>query len=203
YGGGIGLDEEGRVVSFRKGENFGEPRRRCVFAGLHVFSPRLVEDVGEGPSDFVRDLYQPMLREGVEIRALPTSRDWHDLGTPRRYLEGVLDWTRGRRPRRLLGRRSLVSQRAQVHPNARIQGSSVEAGVEVAAGALVENSLLLSGARIGEGCEVRDAIVGFGVELPAETHVQGRMINAQTAGFTAGPRDSLLGDLVYTPLDDE
>ena len=202
YGGGIGLDEEGRVVSFKKGTSYGESRRRLVFAGLHVFSPRLIEEVDQGPRDFVRDLYEPMIRDGLEIRAISTSRDWHDLGTPRRYLEGVLDWTRGRRARRLLGRRSQVSENAVVDEKAKIQGCAVEDGVEVAAGAVVENSLLLPGARVGESCEVRDAIVGFDVVLPPETFVQGRMINAQTAGFTAGPRDSLLGDLVYTPLDE-
>ncbi len=202
YGGGIGLDEQDRVVSFRKGTTYGDSRRRCVFAGLHIFSPRLVEDVAAGPSDFVRDLYEPLIRDGQEIRAISTSRDWHDLGTPRRYLEGVLDWTRGRRARRLLGRRSQVSPRAQVDESAKIQGCSVEDGVEIGAGAVVENSLLLPGSRVPEGCEVRDAILGFDVELPPDTFVQGRMINTQTAGFTAGPRDSLLGELIYTPLDE-
>ena len=38
-------------------------------------------------------------QDGQLIQAVRTTRDWHDLGTPRRYLEGVLDWTRGRTAR--------------------------------------------------------------------------------------------------------
>lgn len=201
FGGGVGLDEQDRIVSFRIGEDFGPVVRRCVFAGLHVFSPRLLERAPEGKADFVRDLYLPLLEEGSEIQAVTTSRDWHDLGTPKRYLEGVLDWTRGRRARRLLPSRSLISADARVDETARIRASCVEDQVEIGPGAVVENSVLLPGSKVEAECEVRDAILGFNVELAPGTSVQGRLVNPKFAGFTAGPNDSLLGDLVYTPLD--
>jgi len=200
FGGGVGLDAENRVVSFSKGEEYGEAVRRCVFAGLHVFNPRLLEGLEPGNKDFVRDLYTPLLAAGETIQAVPTSLDWHDLGTPQRYLEGVLDWTRGRAARRLLPSRSLKSEGADIAESATIQSSAIEAGAIIEASARIERSLILPGAHIGEGCDLRDAIVGFGVELPPETTVHGRMINVQNADFTAGPTDSLVGNLVYTPL---
>lgn len=200
YGGGVGLDEEDRLVSFRPGEDHGAVAKRCVFAGLHVFSPRLLESVGEGRADFVLDLYEPLLAEGETIQALVDGRDWHDLGTPRRYLDGVIDWTRGRTPRRLLQRRSWIADDAEVHAEAEVTTSAVESGASIAAGARVEGSLVLPGARVGEGCRVDSAILGFGVELPPSTAVEGRMVNALTADFVAAPEDSLIGDLVYSPL---
>ncbi|MDY7091428.1 MAG: NDP-sugar synthase [Acidobacteriota bacterium] len=206
FGGGIGLDAEDRVVSFRRGEDHGTVEKRMVFAGLHVFSPRLLESVEvldakkPQPADFVRDLYEPMLRDGQRIQALRTTRDWHDLGTPRRYLEGVLDWTRGRTARRLLHRRSWVAEGAEVHPEAELNTCAIEAGAVVEAGARIENSLLLPGAHVGRDSRVRDAILGFDALLPPTTYVEGRMVNPQTADFTAGPDDSLLGELVYTRL---
>ena len=201
FGGGIGLDENDCIVSFRPGEDFGKVVRRCVFAGLHAFSPRLLERAPEGPADFVRDLYQSLLEEGSEIQAVTTSRDWHDLGTPKRYLDGVLDWTRGRRARRLLPTRSLISEDAVVDETARIRASCVENDVDIGPNAVVENSVLLPGSKVGSESEVRDAILGFDVDLAPGTSVQGRLVNPKIAGFTAGPNDSLLGDLVYTPLD--
>lgn len=200
FGGGVGLDAEDRLVSFRPGADHGMVDKRYVFAGLHVFSPRLLEDVEDGPADFVGDLYEPLLASGQRIQALRTSRDWHDLGTPRRYLEAVLDWTRGRAARRLIHRRSWVAEGAEIDDGATIQTSAIEAGTVVEAGAKIENSLLLPGARVGRDSRVRDAILGFDTELPATTHVERRMINPQTADFTAGAEDSLLGDLVYTRL---
>ncbi|MCB1055871.1 MAG: NDP-sugar synthase [Acidobacteria bacterium] len=200
FGGGVGLDAEDRLVSFRPGHDHGEVATRQVFAGLHVFSPRLLEDVADGPGDFVRDLYEPLLAAGGRIRAVRTTRDWHDLGTPRRYLEAVLDWTRGRTARRLIHRRSWIAEGAEVADDATIQTSAIEAGAVVEPGAKIENSLLLPGARVGRGSHLRDAIVGFDTVLPPATRVERRMINPQTADFTAGPEDSLLGDLVYTRL---
>jgi mannose-1-phosphate guanylyltransferase len=201
FGGGVGLDEDDRIVSFRPDEAYGEVVKRRVFAGLHVFSPRLLEEVPPGPRDFVQHLYRPLLAAGQRLQALSTGRDWHDLGTPGRYLQGTLDWVRGRAARRLLQNRSLVAEDAQVHESASLQGSAVEAGARVEEGARIESSVVLPGAIVNRDCELRDVIVGYGVSLPAATVVHGRMINAQTADFTAGARDSLVGNLVYTPLE--
>lgn len=201
FGGGIGLDGGDRIVSFRRGEGIGEAVRRSVFAGLHVFSPRLLEGLEPGKKDFVTDLYRPLLEEGAHLQSVPMSRDWHDLGTPSRYLEGVLDWTRGRTARRLIQNRSLVAEGAEIHPSAGIQSSAIESGAVVEAGARLEQCVILPGARIGEGCDLRDAIVGYGAEVPPATTAHGRMINANTAEFSPRPEDSVVGDLVYTPLE--
>ena len=65
FGGGVGIDRVGRILSFRPGDpERGEVVRRYVFAGAHVFSPRLLSRVGPGKADSVRDLYMPMLEEG-------------------------------------------------------------------------------------------------------------------------------------------
>src|SRR5436309_11242687 len=50
FGGGVGIDRAGRILSFRPGDptdsTAGEVTRRFVFAGAHVLSPRLLERVG-------------------------------------------------------------------------------------------------------------------------------------------------------------
>ena len=147
--------------------------RRRVFAGAHVLSRRLLQRIAASPAppptDFVRDLYEPLLAEQPGcLSSLATRRRWHDLGTPRRYLEAALDWTGAR------GR--WISPAAEVSPSAAVRHSNVEAGARVGAGAVVEDSVLLPGARVGAGCEVRGSILGPGAELPAGNHVASELV---------------------------
>ncbi len=160
-------------------------RRQRVFAGAHVLSRRLLLRIASSPApaptDFVRDLYEPLLADQPGcLDSLTTGRRWHDLGTPRRYLAATLDWT---------GARGLwISPAAAVAPSAAVRRSSLEAGARVAAGAIVEDSVLLPDARVGAGCEVRDSILGPGVELPAGNHVTSQVVVAGGARLDLRPR---------------
>ncbi|HVF58987.1 MAG TPA: NDP-sugar synthase [Thermoanaerobaculia bacterium] len=199
FGGGVGIDGEGRVVSFRAGGPVaGEAAAHHVFAGAHVFAPSLVAGVEARHADIVADLYQPMLAEGRPIATLLTARPWHDLGTPQRYLEGVLETVRGRWPRPLP--RSWVAPEASLGAGAWLRDAAVETGAAVGPGARIERSLLLPGARVGEGCVLREAIVGFGVELPPGSWVECRVATPRRAGEELGEGQSAVGEVVYTPL---
>ncbi|HEY4596691.1 MAG TPA: sugar phosphate nucleotidyltransferase, partial [Thermoanaerobaculia bacterium] len=124
FGGGVGIDRAGRILSFRSGDpERGEVARRYVFAGAHVFSPDLLDRVGPGRSDIVRDLYVPMLAEGAVIDSVLDGGLWHDMGTPQRFLEGVLDWARADWPERLW-RRSWISPEASLEAGAKVRRSS-------------------------------------------------------------------------------
>jgi len=204
FAGGVGIDREGRVLSFFKGATErGEVVRRAVFAGAHVLAPALLARVGEGPADIVRHLYIPLLAAGEDrIYAVPSRRRWHDLGTPRRYLEGALDWGRGGWPGRLW-RRGWTSPEAEVERGARVRESVLEPGASVGVGARVERSVVLCGARIEPGAEIRDAVVGFDVRLPGEARVGRRMINVARDGVRTEEADSVVGGLIYTELDVE
>jgi NDP-sugar pyrophosphorylase family protein len=108
----------------------------------------------------VGDLYVPMLAAGEAIGSLVDDRPWHDMGTPRRFLDGTLEagtW---------------ISPEASVDAAAEVLRSSIEPGVAVEAGARVEGCVLLPGARIGEGSVVRESIVGFGAAIPPGARVE-------------------------------
>ncbi len=199
FGGGVAVDRAGKLLYLRppgapgatgglggqaadgvspppgRGPR-GMPRTwRRVFAGAHVLSRRVLQRIAgsatPAPADFVRDLYEPLLAEQPGcLDTLTTGRRWHDIGTPRRYLEATLDWA---------GARGLwISPAAAVAPSAAVRRSSLEAGSRVAAGAIVEDSVLLPGATVGAGCEVRGSILGAGVELPAGDHVTSQIVVA-------------------------
>jgi mannose-1-phosphate guanylyltransferase len=161
FGGGVGIDREGRILSLRAGvPERGEAVSRYAFAGAHVFSPELLVDLKPGKSDIVGDLYVPMLAAGEAIGSLVDGRPWHDMGTPRRFLDGTLEagtW---------------ISPRSSVDASATVVRSSIEPGAAVEAGARVEGCVLLPGARIGAGSVVRESIVGFGAAIPPGARVE-------------------------------
>jgi len=174
FGGGVGVDRDGRVVSFRAaGPSAGAAAARLVFAGVHILEPAVLERVGPGPSEVVRDLYEPCLAAlsgaASPIAAIATDRVWHDLGTPRRYLEGVLDWVSVR------GHGSWVSPEAAVDPGAELGRVVVEGGARIGAGARLDRALVLAGAEVGAGCRVTSAIVGPGAALPPGSQLEWRL----------------------------
>jgi mannose-1-phosphate guanylyltransferase len=210
YGGGVAIDREGRVVSFRQGSPEGGaaapaggpgPRlRRRVFAGAHVLSPELLARAPERFSHVVYDLWEPLLGEGARLMAVTTRRPWYDLGTPRRLRDAAIEGGAGLKATRWLAR-TWVASGARVDRAARLRRSVVEAGAEVAAGARLRRTLLLPGARVGAGAALDGCVVGFGAEVPPEARVRQRMICRRTAGGSVPEGSSIVGDLVYAPLD--
>jgi NDP-sugar pyrophosphorylase family protein len=215
FGGGVGIDVGGFVVDFgrtgagtrRVGTMAGKPpasvARRVVFAGAHVLSPELLQRLPRPgvAGDIVEDLYQPMLRRGERIATVVTQSPWHDLGTPRRYLEAIVDTLRHRSLRRF--RRRWVASGARVGRGARIVLSAVEAGAEIGAGTLIEHSVVLSGARVGAGSRLRNCIIAPGVALPDRSVIEGRMVTPLRGGRHPGGGDSVVGTLVFSPLGDD
>ncbi len=198
-GGGVGIDRSGRVTQIRDLKAQGETRNRHVFAGAHVLSPHLLDRIENRPGDIITDLYQPLLEEGSLISSLVTGRRWHDLGTASRYLQASLDWSRGLIPSRMW-RGKKVSALADLDPSANLSRALIEQHVKVEAEATIQGSLLLDGARIGKGCQIKDSIVGPGVVLAPASNIEKRMINRFDKQHELGPGESIMGDLVYTPL---
>lgn len=198
-GGGVGVSD-GRVTALRD-QTFGEVKRRHIFAGAHILSRHLLERLTAGPGDIISELYMPLIADGGHVGAVVTRGNWHDLGTAERYLESNLEWTRGRFTRGRLGRRTTsLSPLAEVHPSASVQGSVLAAGVRVGANANVESSVLLANATVAEGSHIERSILGPGVQMPASAKIDGRMINRSHIGHQTGPGESMMGDLIYTPL---
>ncbi|MEO8275174.1 MAG: NDP-sugar synthase [Thermoanaerobaculia bacterium] len=160
FGGGVALENDD-IVAFRKGQIAHEAaRRHLVFAGAQVFEPAVVQRLRPGPNDLVSALYEPLLAEGARIAAVATERLWHDLGTPQRYLEGVLDFAfRGSH------QAFRVVKGATVDATAKLRRSIVEPGARIGAAARLRSCIVMRGAVIGEGARMERCLVGPGVEV--------------------------------------
>ena len=201
YGGGVAIDKEGRLLSFHAGDAVrGEVAARHVFAGAHVLSPQLLERVESGPSDIVRELYKPLLAEGLRIQTLVTRKPWHDMGKPRRYLEGVLDHARGNWLTRLW-RRNWVSGDATVAAGAKLAGAAVEAGAAVGERAKLERTLVLAGATVGPGARLTECGVGPGADVPGRARGPRQGVVAARRDLPSTDGDSHVEGQVYSPLD--
>lgn len=198
-GGGVEVDSRGLVVGLRD-LRVGRVRgRNRTFQGLHVLSRRVVEQVPARPSsnDIVEGLYQPLLRSGGRIVGFRCRRPWHDLGTPRRYLEGALDWgrTAGSRKRR----RRFIAPGVSVAAGVTVEHSVLETGSRIGEGAVVERSLVLAGARIGSGAQLRAAIVAPGVRLPEHARIDSELVTPIDSGLSSDSQER--DGLVFTPLE--
>jgi len=191
FGGGVGVVDHNRIVSFRDRGDDGDEVVRRVFMGAHVISPGLLNRVPDGPANFVPDLYEPLLAEGGRIGAVETSRKWHDLGTPERYRRAVLDWGH---------RRTWRDPDAEVAAGARIRGSVIEQDARIETETVVSSSVVFPGARVGSGCRVVESIIGPGVDLPPQTTVERRMMTIVRADAPASKNASVVGGLVYEPI---
>ncbi|MCY3933022.1 MAG: NDP-sugar synthase [Acidobacteria bacterium] len=197
-GGGVEVDPRGLVVGLRDVQVGPVRGRKRTFQGLHVLSRRAVEQISPRPSsnDIVEGLYQPLLRSGGRIVGFRCRRPWHDLGTPRRYLEGALDWgrTAGSRKRR----RRFIASGVTVAPGATVEHSVLETGARVGEDVVVERSLVMPGTLIGSGAQLLEAIVAPGIRVPDGARIDGQLVTPVDWGLGAGSRER--DGLVFTPL---
>ena len=197
FGGGVGVDAEGGIVTFRAGP-VEEAARRLVFAGVHVFEPGRLEGLEPGFADFIGDLYEPLLERGERIAGVETRRPWHDLGTPERYRQAVLDHVFRHHPER----RRWVGAGARVEEEVRLVRAVIETGAMVERGARLRRTVVLPGARIGRRAALEDCVVGFGARVPDGADIAGQLITPAGGEEGGGPPagGSRLGDLLFTPL---
>ena len=195
YGGGIGIDRGGRVRAIRREPTFGPVARRFVYAGAYALDPALLARLPEGFSDSMRHLFEPLLAAGGRVDSLVTWKPWYDLGTPRRYLDAMLD---------LLARTGFdvwwTGRRTQVFDEVSLAGVVGERGALVESGAQVEDSLLLPDAVVGVHCRLSRVIVGSGVTLPAESAWSDAVLTRAGASGEPPPGARREGELLVTPL---
>jgi len=134
--------------------------RLLTFTGLACYRRDLLDHVLPGPGDLV-SLLGRILRDGAgdgAVRGLVHRGDWDDLGTLARYLEAH---------RRLLGAGFV----------------SLGRGAHVPAGAVLDECVVLPGARVPDGLRAHRAVIGQGWVVSAEVVSDPALAAAALAGF--------------------
>ncbi len=183
----MNTDENGRVLDFE--EKPAEPKNNLASMGVYCFSWEvlrqvLIEDEKDPNSknDFGGDVIPKMIEGDYRVYAYNFGDYWKDVGTIVSLWESNMDlltkpdeinlrdlsWPiyskNPQRPSHYLGPHARVSNIA-VTDGAEILGevrnSIVGYNVTVAEGAVVKDSLLMPGSRVGEGAELTRCIVGM------------------------------------------
>jgi len=103
--------------------------------------------------------------------------------------------------RRLIGGGSWIAKGCRIDGSARLHHAVVERKTTIEAGAEIRNSVLLRGSTVEAGAQLSHCIVGFSVEIPAGANISGRLVTRRRPGQTVPEGSSVLGGLVFTPLD--
>jgi mannose-1-phosphate guanylyltransferase len=164
-----------------------------ISAGAYVLEKEILSMVEPDRNVSIEREVWPRL-VGNGLYGYASESYWMDIGTPERYLKGTFDIIEG-------NVKTAVQERMgdgwmAIEPDVELLGRAIppavlERGVKVAAGAqvgslvvlgrdvtvgahsIVERAVILRGTQIGEGCELRDCIVGPGCRIGPNTKVTG------------------------------
>ncbi|NRA04223.1 MAG: NDP-sugar synthase [Myxococcales bacterium] len=153
--GSLGFDAGRRLCRITTLLDRGGESASGLFLGVQLVEPALLERLPEGPCDSVRDLYLPMLRDGLPIGVWeqPPEARWWPIGTPRELLDT-----------NLLALAELDAE-TTIDPTAEVRGEIrgpvwVGARARIAAGTSVgPGAVICAGAEIGTGSAIEQSLV--------------------------------------------
>lgn len=189
--------EDGTIFKFSEKPKHPESTKASM--GIYIFSREKLERYLQKDSldpnsenDFGKNVIPAMLAGGEKMMAYPFSGYWKDVGTIRSLWEANMDLLGEHPALSLLDESWRIYSRHEaappqfIGPGAEVKDASVTAGcgiygtvrhsvlgtgVYVAPGAVVEDSVLMNGARVEEGAAVRYAILDANVTVGRNARV--------------------------------
>jgi len=177
-------DEEGRITQFLEKPSWGEVISDQVNTGIYVIEPRALDYFEKGkPFDFSKDLFPMLLSNGEPMYGFVVSGYWCDVGNIQEYMRATFDFLEGKvrleEPGERLNGNIWVGKDVEIAPDARLYGPiylgdevKIKGGVIIQGPAVVrdytivdnrafiERSIIWRNCYIGEGVEVRGAVIG-------------------------------------------
>jgi mannose-1-phosphate guanylyltransferase len=181
------LEPDDRISRFVEKPEPQDAPSHWINAGIQVWRREVLGRIPRSVTmSFEREIVPELLPQG--IYGFRSSGFWEDAGTPERMLNAqrlLFEAGRGgsgKIPIGSMGHGPVAVSEGVVADGARF-GPSVHLGRNVFVGpdALVENSILMDGARIGSGASVSGCILGPGLEVPPGERLTGKVL-AESAG---------------------
>ena len=193
YEGAAVYVEDGRVVRIVEKPPKGTAATNYNNAGVFVLPPQILDLTKTVPLSprgerELPDAIQRLLTDGAFVGALPIEGCWSDVARPGEVirLNGALLAEAEYPEHALLSPTSriaagvaltppyIIGPGVSVEAGARIgPGATLQAGASVGAGGSVTQSLVLSSARLGDGCTLEWAVVEEGMEAAPGTELVG------------------------------
>jgi mannose-1-phosphate guanylyltransferase len=162
---------DGRVTAFIEKPPPGEAPTNLINAGYYVLEPSVLERIAPGRRVSIERETFPALVADRALFALGSDAYWIDAGTPATYLRANLDT--------LAGGSSVIGDGCELDPTSVVERSVLLEGVVVEPGALVRDSIVGPGARIGANAAVTElSVVAAGASVPATAQVRAGRVPA-------------------------
>lgn len=150
----VRIDKGGRLLSVGDNQPQGRGSRRVAFTGVAVYSPEFLDLLPAGKSSVI-DAWLRALMLGLNVGTVdfPGCR-WTDIGTAEAFSSFVF---------------SLLKEEGEVlyiHPEVDCRGAELGARTVIEGGCIIEKkasirgSILLPGAKVREGSQIENAIIG-------------------------------------------
>ncbi|MGO9582906.1 MAG: sugar phosphate nucleotidyltransferase [Acidimicrobiales bacterium] len=176
----VPTDGDGRVIAFIEKPPPGQAPTNLINAGIYVLETSVLDQIAGGRRVSIERETFPKLVEGRALYALASDAYWLDTGTPEQFLQAQHDILSGRRPSRPAAPE--IRTGVWVDASAEVAGSLgplcfVGPKVTIAAGAVVSESVLGAGSRIG-----RDAVIDRSVLMPGSEVRAGAIVSDSIVG---------------------
>ena len=181
----MSIDESGRVTRFA--EKPKEPESNLASMGIYIFSAdvlkkSLLEDHEDASSekDFGKNIIPKLLAEGSRVFSYKFSGYWRDIGTIQSYYDANMDLLAENPEFNIFDEKVKVYSNSNIYPpqfigetgsavnslicnGCGIEGTVIHSivgyGAVIEEGAVVEDSVILPGVRVGKGARLKRVIV--------------------------------------------
>ena len=181
----MSIDESGRVTRFA--EKPKEPESNLASMGIYIFSTdvlkkSLLEDHEDASSekDFGKNIIPKLLAEGSRVFSYKFSGYWRDIGTIQSYYDANMDLLAENPEFNIFDEKVKVYSNSNIYPpqfigetgsavnslicnGCGIEGTVIHSivgyGAVIEEGAVVEDSVILPGVRVGKGARLKRVIV--------------------------------------------
>jgi mannose-1-phosphate guanylyltransferase len=152
----VPTDPAGKVLGFVEKPPAGEAPTNWINAGTYVLEPSVLQRIETGRKVSIeRETFPAIVADGG-LWAVQSEAYWVDAGTPETYIQIQLDLLDGVCGDVVNG----IAADASVDPSAVIERSVVMSGATVAANAIIRGSIVSMDAVIGERTLIEGSIVG-------------------------------------------
>ena len=167
----VPTNSDGRVLGFIEKPPADQAPTNLINAGVYVCEPRLLDRIPAGRvCSAERELWPEVVQDGT-LFALGTDTYWMDIGTPEKYLQANLDALAGRFICSAVAdpdeTQVLLAPGAKIDKSAQVSSTCLGNDSRVEANATVERAVLLPRVTVGAGAIVRDSVVGEGARIGA------------------------------------
>lgn len=189
-------NEDGRIERFIEKPDWAQVFTDTVNTGIYMLSPEIMRLVpNAAPFDFAKDLFPAVMKKGESIYGLVTRGYWCDMGEPESYAQAHYDFLDGKYRLDVPARKisdgvyvqsplskdlkisgpCYIGDNVIISPDSIIGPYSVLCSGTQLNGGYVSGSII-SGARIGKGTSVVQAIVCDGAEIGKRATLSDRCV---------------------------